>query len=123
MRYTTTVHGRFEPWWFFIPILLAGLLPWTGFTLTGASDAILGTKERGEDQEVGAYLLIWFLVIFLFFSFSKSKLIPYILPVFPPLALLAARSLDIWSYLGSSRALRFGLFCAPSSRFPLRRLS
>lgn len=118
VRYTTTVHNRFEPWWFFIPILLIGLLPWTGFALTGASDAILGTKERGEDQEVGAYLLIWFLVIFLFFSFSKSKLVPYILPVFPPLALLAARSLDIWSYLGSSRALRFGLFCTSLFTLP-----
>ncbi|GAB1427419.1 hypothetical protein MASR2M17_08450 [Aminivibrio sp.] len=35
LRYATKMHGRYEPFWFFIPILLAGLFPWTGL-LPGA---------------------------------------------------------------------------------------
>ncbi len=29
LRYLTTVHSRTEPWWFFIPVILWALLPWT----------------------------------------------------------------------------------------------
>lgn len=41
------------------------------------------------------FFLLWAALIFIFFSFSKSKLIPYILPIFPPLALLVAHYLEL----------------------------
>ncbi|HEX9078625.1 MAG TPA: phospholipid carrier-dependent glycosyltransferase [Desulfuromonadaceae bacterium] len=91
-RFTSTVHGRYQPFWFFLPVLLAAMLPWS-FLIPGA----LGRAWRdrhGRDGHAGLYLLIWAVVIFSFFSKSDSKLIPYILPIFPPLAILIGHRID-----------------------------
>src|SRR5262249_20671259 len=82
-RFTTLEHGRFQPWWFFIPILFLGLFPWVYFLPQAIYEA-----QKKLSKEVFQFLGLWVGFIFLFFSFSHSKLIPYILPVFPPLALL-----------------------------------
>jgi 4-amino-4-deoxy-L-arabinose transferase-like glycosyltransferase len=85
-RFTTTVHGRYEPIWFFIPILLGTMLPWSLFIPACFRGVWKGrTTPKGDAR---LYLLTWAVFIFLFFSKSDSKLVPYILPVFPPLALL-----------------------------------
>lgn len=93
MRYTTDVHLRYKPIWFFIPILIAGFLPWTAFIPSAIVDA---WKNRASS--LNSYLLIWSGWVFAFFSVSNSKLIPYILPMFPALALLIGKFLsDIWT--------------------------
>jgi 4-amino-4-deoxy-L-arabinose transferase-like glycosyltransferase len=103
-RFTTTTHARSEPWWFFLPIVLLGLFPWTGFLwpalrerLRGGPLDRLGARPfdglraswaaRKENADAW-FLVFWAAFILLFFSKSQSKLIPYILPVFPPLAVL-----------------------------------
>ncbi len=88
-RYTTTIHHRYQPWYYFIPILLIGILPW----LVTLFDALLGARKRtgsvaGFDPTL--FLLLWAGFIFVFFSISGSKLASYILPMFPALALLIA---------------------------------
>jgi len=88
-RFTTDVHRRVEPFWYFVPVLVGGLLPWTA-VLPGA----LGRAWRAataERDEAARFLLLWAAVIFVFFSASHSKLPPYVLPAAPPLALLAGR--------------------------------
>ena len=91
-RFTSKVHGRYQPIWFFLPVLLGTMLPWS-FFIPGAM--IKAWRDRYQDQiKSGLYLLIWIILIFLFFSKSNSKLIPYILPIFPPLAILVARRID-----------------------------
>ncbi len=89
-RFLTKVHGRYQPFWFFVPVLIGCMLPWSLFLPTAARDFWRERRESGHDARL--YLVLWAAVIFLFFSKSDSKLIPYILPVFPPLALLAGRS-------------------------------
>ena len=89
IRFTTTEHGRFQPWWFFVPILLVGLFPWVTFLPQALARAF---KEL--PKEVCHFLSLWGGLVFLFFSVSHSKLIPYILPMFPPL------SLFLGAYLG-----------------------
>ena len=42
-RYTTTIHERYQPVWFFIPIVIAGLFPWTGFSFVAIKNAIKKT--------------------------------------------------------------------------------
>ena len=87
-RFTTTVHGRQAPFWFFGPVLLAGLFPWVGFLPAAIREAIAGGWRRRLDNADAWFLVTWVLFIVLFFSKSQSKLIPYILPVFPALAVL-----------------------------------
>ena len=84
-RFTTTVHRRVQPFWFFAPVLLAGLLPWLGVALAAAGRS----PHSGSRFSSRRFLLIWCAVVFLFFSVSQSKLPAYILPMFPAIALLA----------------------------------
>jgi len=86
-RFLTQVHHRTAPWWYFVPILLAGMLPWTamlGQSLIAAWQGDAG----GRSFKPRRFLLLYAGVIFLFFSASQSKLASYILPIFPALALL-----------------------------------
>ncbi len=85
-RFLTKVHGRYEPPWFFIPILAGFMLPWS-FYLPSTMRGIWQERHT-PTGEIRLYLLLWGAVIFTFFSLSSSKLIPYILPVFPAVALL-----------------------------------
>src|SRR5258706_9040846 len=86
-RYTTTINQRSQPWYFFIPILAAGILPWL-ITLVDA--VIHACKRLGKDDRFDPLLitLLWAGFIFAFFSASGSKLPSYILPIFPALALV-----------------------------------
>ncbi len=88
LRYTTTIHARYKPAWFFIPIVFIGLMPWTFFLVS-----TFKTVWHKRTEPLYSFLGIWIGWVLLFFSFSHSKLIPYILPIFPPLALLIANAL------------------------------
>lgn len=91
LRYTDQSIGHYEPIWFFIPYLLAGLLPWVVFL---PQTIYFALKNRSTKQDQATwFFFLWAVIVFLFFSFSKSKLIPYILPVFPALSLLIAHYL------------------------------
>lgn len=89
-RFLTRVHARYEPDWFFIPVLLLGFMPWTPLL---PSIAQRSWRDCRAGNAASLLLVIWVLFGFVFFSLSQSKLIPYILPIFPGLALLAGRSL------------------------------
>jgi len=88
LRYTTSVHSRSQPVWFFIPVLFVGFLPWTGYIWHALKKLWPRRWANRADNPRELYLLLWVLVIFIFFSISDSKLITYILPVFPALAVL-----------------------------------
>ncbi len=86
LRYTTKIHHRYQPFYFYIPILISGMLPWVAWlpeAVKGARDGYVFFK-KGEKS----ILLTWILLIFIFFSLSSSKLIPYLTPIFPPLAVI-----------------------------------
>ncbi|MDR2157768.1 MAG: glycosyltransferase family 39 protein [Holosporaceae bacterium] len=90
LRYTTEIHNRYQPPWFFIPILLAGLLPWTGFSLAAIKNMFRKARSNNSDH---IFFGCWIFGILGFFSFSGSKLIPYILPILPPIALITGITL------------------------------
>jgi 4-amino-4-deoxy-L-arabinose transferase-like glycosyltransferase len=95
-RFLTTVHRRNQPLWFFVPILIAGALPWTGMALQALGQAWRRRSEPASEAasqtatQARRFLLVWCLAIFGFFSISHSKLPAYILPLFPALAILVA---------------------------------
>lgn len=88
LRFTTKEHGRYEPWWFFLPVLIGGLFPWTVFGWQAVKNALAGGWTARRERAESWFLMIWIAFIVLFFSKSQSKLIPYILPVFPAVAVL-----------------------------------
>ncbi len=90
-RYLTTVHHRYQPVWFFVPILLAGFYPFTALLPYALRDVMRGLWVRRREHGDSWFLLLWALLPFVFFSLSDSKLVPYILPIWPPLALLVGR--------------------------------
>jgi 4-amino-4-deoxy-L-arabinose transferase-like glycosyltransferase len=92
LRYTTKIHGRYHPFWFFIPVLFAGLLPWTLLLPRALRSAL---AAPAEERRKTVFLILWAGIVFLFFSLSDSKLVPYVLPAVPPLALLAGRFLSV----------------------------
>jgi 4-amino-4-deoxy-L-arabinose transferase-like glycosyltransferase len=85
-RFLTRAHGRYQPMYYFIPVLLAGMLPWTASLVDALAHA--WKRDAGQNFQARRFLLLWSVIVFVFFSVSSSKLVSYILPVFPALALL-----------------------------------
>jgi hypothetical protein len=109
-RYLEKGHGRYEPFWWFVPILALGLFPWTGFLWSSFRDSLAGGWSRRRENADSWFFAIWAAFIFLFFSASASKLIPYILPVFPPIAVVIGRWLSAARPLPDAFArMRLGL--------------
>ena len=90
-RFASTTHGRSKPWWFFIPILVIGAIPWTGFLPGLARQAVEKIREK-KMGPVGWFLGSSVVIPFVVVSCSGSKLLTYILPIYPALAL----ALAIW---------------------------
>ncbi len=93
LRFTSGIHNRSEPWYYFFPLLVAGALPWS---LALISSAALAWREEGarRDFRPQRFALAWAAFTLGFFSLSGSKLPPYILPIFPALALVAGTQLS-----------------------------
>jgi 4-amino-4-deoxy-L-arabinose transferase-like glycosyltransferase len=90
-RYLTPKYNRGAPWWFYLVVLPAGMLPWTAPFLAGLWRAV--RKPLGPDFR-GPALAAWTLGVAAFFSTSHSKLATYVLPVFPHASLLAVSAID-----------------------------
>jgi 4-amino-4-deoxy-L-arabinose transferase len=97
-------HG--QPIWFYVPVLLASVFPWTPLL------ALLPTARFFRDRRV-KFLAAWFAWGFLFFSISRNKLPGYLLPLLPPVAALLGiataevrlRSPKLMALLAASAAL------------------
>jgi 4-amino-4-deoxy-L-arabinose transferase-like glycosyltransferase len=83
-RFTSPEHPAGVLWYYYIPVLLLGFFPWTAVMAQAVWKSV---KERYQEPD-RLFLLIWAAFIFIFFSISQTKLVSYILPMFPPLAIL-----------------------------------
>ena len=98
-RYTSQVHQRGAPWWFFVPQVLGGFLPWLALTprwlplLRTPATLKPAVDGRPKPFNPDLFCALWAAVIFVFFSLSGSKLPGYVVPLYPALAWLAARAL------------------------------
>ena len=98
-RYVTTKYRHPAPFYYYVPILLALALPWSGFVIDGlvrtGKQVWRNDKSRREGHQFKfhAFIVAWTLFPLIFFSFSGSKLPGYILPVVPAAALIAGQRL------------------------------
>ncbi len=94
-RFGTNLYHHPEAFWYFVPVTLIGLIPWTVFvTASWAETVRVWWVERqqmlGSEDALNAFLVIWLIVPVVFFSLSKSKLPGYIVPALPAGTLLLA---------------------------------
>ncbi len=110
-RLTSPEHAK--PFWFFIVILPFGMLLWTTFFFSATAGAFKKAfhavrssgRETGEGDHM-LFLLVWVLSVVVLFSLSTCKLVPYILPAYPALALLVAHFIQKGGL--SKRPIRWG---------------
>ncbi|MEI9750151.1 lipid IV(A) 4-amino-4-deoxy-L-arabinosyltransferase [Moellerella wisconsensis] len=86
-RFTADDAQHASPFWYYIPVILLGAIPWLGL-LPGA--LAKGWRERRSHPEM-FFLFCWLVIPFIFFSISKGKLPTYMLPFMAPLALMMAK--------------------------------
>ena len=82
LRFTSDLYEHQQPFYYFVPVALAMMFPWSFFLLPA-----LGRRRFDKNE---CLVLVWAVVPFIFFSFSGSKLPAYILPIAAPIALLCA---------------------------------
>ncbi|WP_035352332.1 ArnT family glycosyltransferase [Edaphobacter aggregans] len=137
-RFATNRYQHHQPVWYYIAVLVLGLMPWTVIAIRALIDSIdvsiaewkvrhkpqryLGHTRAGD--AFPEFLVLWALFPILFFSFSGSKLPGYILPSIPPLTILTADYLNrirrrglpgwlLWSHAAMCAILVFVLTLAP----------
>jgi 4-amino-4-deoxy-L-arabinose transferase-like glycosyltransferase len=112
-RYLTPMFHHPQPFWFFIPITLLAILPWTVLLIPAARDGLRLWREKSWHDSPAFFFACWALFPVVFFSFSDSKLPSYVLPSIPALALVLAISLarliDEQSRLSSAIFVGIGL--------------
>jgi 4-amino-4-deoxy-L-arabinose transferase-like glycosyltransferase len=94
-RFGTNLYHHEEPSWYYAPVALLTLVPWTIFVVDSIFESVrLWWAERRSiahaEDALNVFLFIWLLFPIVFFSLSQSKLPGYILPAVPAGAILLA---------------------------------
>jgi len=87
-RFLHPEHRIGDVFYYYIPVVFAGFLPWSIFLPSGVVKIF---KKDKKEFSAHLFLLIWIAVFFIFFSISRSKLATYIFPLFPALAIFLGR--------------------------------
>ena len=92
-RFATDRFNDPRPWWFYVPVVAGGLLPWTPLALVWLGPVAQFLRARRAVGTIDLRLLLWAVLPLVFYSLSIGKQPRYVLPVLPPLALLLASSI------------------------------
>jgi 4-amino-4-deoxy-L-arabinose transferase-like glycosyltransferase len=94
-RFGTNMFRHKQPFWYYLPVFLVAVLPWTTYVIAAIYDVFRDRHFRRENNQdpgdgLPMFLLLWTVVPIAFFTVSQSKLPGYILPAIPPALILAA---------------------------------
>ncbi|HTC46222.1 MAG TPA: glycosyltransferase family 39 protein [Candidatus Aquilonibacter sp.] len=101
-RFSENLYHHTEPFWYYLPVAMLALIPWTAFAITAFSQTVrrwqaerksISTRESDAKSQLGIFACCWLIAPVIFFSISQSKLPGYILPAIPAVALLLAEYL------------------------------
>ncbi len=137
-RFATNLYEHRQPFWYYLAVVLVGLMPWTAIAVRALVEALkasvaewkarlnpkcyLGHPRTGD--AFPEFLVLWALFPIVFFTFSKSKLPGYILPSVPPLTVLTGDYLNrirrvglprwlLWSHASVCALVAFVIVLAP----------
>jgi 4-amino-4-deoxy-L-arabinose transferase-like glycosyltransferase len=137
-RFATNIYQHHQPFWYYIAVLVVGLMPWTVIAIRAVVEAMhasiaewkvrlnpkryLGHSRAGD--AFPEFLVLWALFPIVFFTFSKSKLPGYILPSIPPVTILTGDYLNrirraglpkwlLWSHAAACAMVAFVIVLAP----------
>lgn len=85
-RFTTPEHASRVTFWYYFPVVILGLFPWTGLLIQSVKASI--SDSRIDDMRLLVFMHVWWVFVFIFFTVCKTKLVSYILPMFPALAII-----------------------------------
>jgi 4-amino-4-deoxy-L-arabinose transferase-like glycosyltransferase len=105
---TATQRHAGRGWWYYVPIVIGGSLPWTGYLVAAARTA------RTNRMQIVVWA--WCLAGLIFLSAGESKLVTYVLPLFPGLAILIGKRITAVGGFGGR--LGFGIFAASLALMP-----
>ncbi len=94
-RFSGGVNYHIKPWYFYLPVIAIGFMPWSLF-LPISFVSLFKTLRQSANKNtaLALFALIWAGLIFLFFSIAQTKLLTYVLPLFPALALITGFAFD-----------------------------
>jgi 4-amino-4-deoxy-L-arabinose transferase-like glycosyltransferase len=92
-RFATDRFNDPRPWWFYLPVVAGGLLPWTPLALAWLGPITAFIRRRHDVGTIDLRLILWAVLPLVFYTLSVGKQPRYVLPVLPPLALLLAASI------------------------------
>jgi 4-amino-4-deoxy-L-arabinose transferase-like glycosyltransferase len=91
-RFTSVVSHHPGPWYYYIPVILVGLIPWSIYLPAAIARLRFWRRDRWQSaprsHHLGIFALFWLAVIVVFFSISVTKLPSYVLPSMPASAIL-----------------------------------
>lgn len=85
-RFTTPEHASRVTFWYYFPVVILGIFPWTGLLIQSVKASI--SESRIDDMRNLLLFHVWWFFVFIFFTICQTKLVSYILPMFPPLAVI-----------------------------------
>ena len=108
-RFLTPVFQHQQPFWYFGPVLLLGLAPWTAAIVATVREAAVTLTRRPWSGSPSIFFASWVIVPVAFFSLSQSKLPGYVLPAVPAAVMLLAHALAVTLGRSPARARALGL--------------
>jgi 4-amino-4-deoxy-L-arabinose transferase-like glycosyltransferase len=137
-RFATNIYQHHQPVWYYLAVLVVGLMPWTVIAIRAVvaamTDSLVEWKVRVNPKRYlfhsragdafPEFLVLWALLPILFFTFSQSKLPGYILPSIPPVTILTGDYLNrirrtglptwlLWCHAGMCALVTFVIVLSP----------
>ena len=91
-RFTAPLHPKRVHWWFYLPVIILGLFPWTGLLLKSIKDAV--ARSMGKESTKLLFLQVWWIFVFVFFSIAKTKQVSYMLVLLPALSMIIGWNIE-----------------------------